>query len=258
MRSRRDIDERAESRFVSTGRLPARELVPALLSLAHELYGTNTEGANSEVYPALAGVPSELFGHLCGRDERQRLHSWRRRRRVHADERLEAVRLRSRLRGPRPRAGTGHTGRERNRLAVQLADCDRTKPRRPHQSDGQPGRDRHSEPGTRASLPMPSGGSSTTGCLASPAALCRSTPRCTPRLRRRTSEIRTSRACSRATAGSPAIRPTRPISTRGSAALNVSARDLAVMGATLADGGVNPVTRRASGRCPRRAGTRWP
>ena len=64
MRSRRDIDERAESRFVSTGRLPSSELVPALLSLAHELYGANTEGANSEVYPALAGVPSELFG-IC-------------------------------------------------------------------------------------------------------------------------------------------------------------------------------------------------
>jgi glutaminase len=64
MRSRHDVDHRAESRFVSTGHLPSQELVPALLAQAHELYGANTEGANSEVYPALAGVPSELFG-IC-------------------------------------------------------------------------------------------------------------------------------------------------------------------------------------------------
>ena len=64
MRSRREIDERAESRFVSTGQLPPDELVPALLSLAHELYGSNTEGANSQVYPALARVPGDLFG-IC-------------------------------------------------------------------------------------------------------------------------------------------------------------------------------------------------
>ena len=37
--------------------------------------------------------------------------------------------------------------------------------------------------------------------------------------------------------------PRRSTSTRGSARLSVTARDLAVMGATLADGGVNPLTR---------------
>ena len=64
MNRRGEIDHQAESRFVSTGRLPPHELVPKLLSTAHELYGSNSEGANSEVYPALARVPSELFG-IC-------------------------------------------------------------------------------------------------------------------------------------------------------------------------------------------------
>ena len=40
--------------------------------------------------------------------------------------------------------------------------------------------------------------------------------------------------------------------------LEVTAQDLAVMGATLADGGVNPLTRRAGGRRRRPAGTRSP
>ena len=47
----------------------------------------------------------------------------------------------------------------------------------------------------------------------------------------------------RATAGSTATRPRRSTSTRGSARSSVTAHDLAVMGATLADGGVNPLTR---------------
>ena len=64
MNRRGEIDQRAESRFVSTGHLPPHELVPKLLSEAHELYGSNSEGANSQVYPALARVPSKLFG-IC-------------------------------------------------------------------------------------------------------------------------------------------------------------------------------------------------
>jgi glutaminase len=48
--------------FVSTGRLPPPEFVGTLVAEAHECYRTNTEGANSQVYPALARVPSDLFG----------------------------------------------------------------------------------------------------------------------------------------------------------------------------------------------------
>src|SRR5262245_7446321 len=55
-------DESAQSPYVSTGRLPSSELVTALVAEAHARYKSNTEGENSQVYPALATVPSELFG----------------------------------------------------------------------------------------------------------------------------------------------------------------------------------------------------
>ena len=54
--------EADEYRNVSTGRLPSPEVVSALVSEAHERYKSNAEGENSQVYPALARAPSELFG----------------------------------------------------------------------------------------------------------------------------------------------------------------------------------------------------
>ena len=50
--------------FVSTGRLPRVELVRALVDEAHERYRSNDRGDISGVYPALARVPRELFG-IC-------------------------------------------------------------------------------------------------------------------------------------------------------------------------------------------------
>jgi len=50
--------------YVSTGHLPTPEKVKALVSEAHRRFKSNTEGKNSSVYPALARVPSELFG-IC-------------------------------------------------------------------------------------------------------------------------------------------------------------------------------------------------
>jgi glutaminase len=44
--------------------LPSPDAVKALVAEAHERYKSNTEGQNSEVYPALARVPSGLFG-IC-------------------------------------------------------------------------------------------------------------------------------------------------------------------------------------------------
>ncbi len=52
------------SPFVSTGHLPTPEMVTELVTEAHARYRSNTEGKNSQVYPALARVPSELFG-IC-------------------------------------------------------------------------------------------------------------------------------------------------------------------------------------------------
>ena len=48
--------------YVSTGHLPAPEQVRALVDEAYERYKSVSEGENSSVYPALARVPSDLFG----------------------------------------------------------------------------------------------------------------------------------------------------------------------------------------------------
>jgi glutaminase len=50
--------------YVSTGHLPPPDQVRALVAEAYERYKTNKEGQNSQVYPALARVSSELFG-IC-------------------------------------------------------------------------------------------------------------------------------------------------------------------------------------------------
>ena len=51
-----------DSSFISTGSLPTPEMVTALVNEAHARYKTNTDGQVSQVYPALARVPSSLFG----------------------------------------------------------------------------------------------------------------------------------------------------------------------------------------------------
>ena len=50
--------------FVSTGHLPTADVVRSLVEDAHERYRTVTEGSTSDVYPALARVPPALFG-IC-------------------------------------------------------------------------------------------------------------------------------------------------------------------------------------------------
>jgi glutaminase len=50
--------------YVSTGRLPPPALVKSLVSECYERFKANKDGKNSDVYPALADVPQDLFG-LC-------------------------------------------------------------------------------------------------------------------------------------------------------------------------------------------------
>lgn len=50
--------------FVSTGQLPPGEQVKALVAEAHQTFKADTQGQNAQVYPALARVPSNLFG-IC-------------------------------------------------------------------------------------------------------------------------------------------------------------------------------------------------
>jgi len=56
--------ESAPGAYVSTGQLPSPERVRALVNEAYERFKSNTDGENSKVYPALARVPSDLFG-IC-------------------------------------------------------------------------------------------------------------------------------------------------------------------------------------------------
>jgi glutaminase len=54
----------AAASYVSTGHLPPPDQVRALVAEAYERFKSNTDGQNSQVYPALARVPSRLFG-IC-------------------------------------------------------------------------------------------------------------------------------------------------------------------------------------------------
>jgi glutaminase len=50
--------------FVSTGQLPTPDEVQSLINEAHRRFRDHSDGQNSQVYPALARVPSQLFG-IC-------------------------------------------------------------------------------------------------------------------------------------------------------------------------------------------------
>jgi glutaminase len=49
---------------ISTGNLPEDEQIQSLLDAAHVLYKSNDDGNNAQHYPALARVPRDLFG-IC-------------------------------------------------------------------------------------------------------------------------------------------------------------------------------------------------
>lgn len=51
-----------EPPFISTGHLPTPEQIQGLIERAHERFASNTEGQNSQVYPALSEVSPDLFG----------------------------------------------------------------------------------------------------------------------------------------------------------------------------------------------------
>jgi glutaminase len=51
-----------QSHYVSTGHLPSPDQVKRLVQDAHAKFKSNKDGQNSQVYPALARVPSDLFG----------------------------------------------------------------------------------------------------------------------------------------------------------------------------------------------------
>ena len=62
MASPREIDGEPGAAYVSTGHLPQPGAVHALVNEAYERFRSNAEGENSRVYPALAAVPEDAFG----------------------------------------------------------------------------------------------------------------------------------------------------------------------------------------------------
>jgi glutaminase len=64
MSSKAEFDKPSKSPYVSTGNLPSAEVVRGLVTESYERFRINADGKNSEVYPALARVPSSLFG-IC-------------------------------------------------------------------------------------------------------------------------------------------------------------------------------------------------
>jgi glutaminase len=62
MRTEFEIHEATERSHVSTGHLPSGRKVRELVAEAYERFKTNSEGENSQIYPALAEVPDDLFG----------------------------------------------------------------------------------------------------------------------------------------------------------------------------------------------------
>ena len=56
------ITAQAERPYVSTGHLPEPETVQELVSEAQRRFKSNSDGQNSQVYPALARIPGNLFG----------------------------------------------------------------------------------------------------------------------------------------------------------------------------------------------------
>ncbi len=58
------VDSEPDFTHVSTGHLPKPEDVRALVDEAYERYKANDEGQVSQIYPALARMPADLFG-IC-------------------------------------------------------------------------------------------------------------------------------------------------------------------------------------------------
>ena len=69
-----DAEANYPSAFVSTGRLPTEDQVARWVGQAHALFKANAEGETSQVYPALARVRSDLFG-VCVVDTNGRTYA---------------------------------------------------------------------------------------------------------------------------------------------------------------------------------------
>jgi glutaminase len=227
---------------VSTGHLPEADLVQTLVSEAHARYRSNLDGANSQVYPALERAASDHFG-LCLVGTTGRAY-----RAGDADVPFTIMSVSKpfvfalvcQALGPetaRDRLGVNSTGLPFNSLeAIEQRGDGRTNPM--------------VNAGAIAATSLVPGASSEARWQAILDGLSRFAGRSlevdaevyasASATNARNQEIARALDRHRRIEGDPA--EVTDLYTR-QCALSVSAFDLAVMGATLADGGVNPITR---------------
>lgn len=230
------------SYFVSTGSLPAPDQVQAMLTEAHGRFPTTTEGAVSTVYPALARMDPDLFGNaVVGVNGR-----------VHAIgdadipftimsvskpfvfalvcEALGAETLRAKI-------GANATGMAFNSAAaIERSPGGRTNPM--------------VNAGAIATTSLALGADKAARWRFLHEGLSRFAGRDLPMNEEVLASARATNFRNRSlawflqSAGAIYLDPDEAVDLYTmQCSLNVTARDLAVMGATLADGGVNPVTR---------------
>ncbi len=232
----------ADVPFVSTGRLPPSDAVRDLLAEAHARFRDDDAGENSAVYPALGRVPSDLFGIcLVGVDGRvyevgDAAHGFT----VMSVSKPFVFALLCEALGPdvlRDAVGVNATGRPFNSVeAVERGPDGRTNPM--------------VNSGAIATTSLTPGATADERWAFLHAGLSRFAGRelrvdeevygCASATNARNQGLaRLLQSYGRLT-GDPA--EAVDLYTR-QCSLTVTARDLAVMGATLADGGVNPVTR---------------
>ena len=237
-----DFDKVEKALYVSTGHLPSAEDIAGLVEEGYEHFKSDTRGANSNVYPALERVPSHLFG-ICVASTTGNIYST-------GDAEYEftimsvskpfVFALVCQSIGPkaaREKLGANSTGLPFNSLAaIERGDQGRTNPM------------------------VNAGAIATTSLVPGDTfdARWRFIHECLSRFAGRGLSLSGDVSASASETNSRNQSIARLLESYGriyldpaqatdlytrQCALNVSARDLAVMGATLADGGVNPRTR---------------
>jgi glutaminase len=242
LQGRADRSRIHQSPYVSTGHLPEGEQVEALVREAYERAGSNTDGQVSQVYPALGRVPRGLFG-VCVADTTGRTFAV-----GDADYEFTIMSVSKpfvfalvcELLGPdeaRERLGVNPTGYAFNSLTgVERGDDGRTNPMVnsgaiattslvPGETAGAKFRFVHEGLSAFAGRTL-----SINKEVYASASATNDRNQGIARLLQAYGRI----YCNPADATDAYTRQ---------CSLNVTARDLAVMGATLADGGVNPITR---------------
>jgi glutaminase len=237
-----ELHEVDEASYISTGHLPSPDEIQVLVNQAYQTFKTNTQGANSNVYPALERAPSNLFG-ICIASTSGNLYSS-----GDADYEFTIMSVSKPFvfalicqsigpKAAREKLGANSTGLPFNSLAaIERGDKGRTNPM--------------VNAGAIATTSLVPGGNSEAKWRFIHDGLSRFAGR-ELRLNHevyasasQTNSRNQSIARLLETYGRIYLDPAvaTDLYTR-QCALNVSARDLAVMGATLADGGVNPLTK---------------